>query len=206
MKIIYVYDALCGWCYGFSSIMEKIFQYYCQEHEFTVISGGMIRGERVGELGKVAPYIQSAYKKVEETTGVRFGEKFIQGALAEGTMIMTSEPAAIAMAIVRKVQPQNVIPYAGMLLRAVYHDGVNVADICEFAPYAERVGVENAYFLQEIFKPEYEDIVRQEYDYLAAIGVSGFPTLLAQKGDKLYGLARGYSTFQEIQERIEALR
>ncbi|MFW5762224.1 MAG: DsbA family protein, partial [Cyclobacteriaceae bacterium] len=92
-KIIYCYDALCGWCYGFSPVMEKIHQQYQQDFQFEVISGGMITGERIGPVGEVAPYIKQAYKLVENTTGVKFGDDFLR-VLNEGKAIFTSIPPA----------------------------------------------------------------------------------------------------------------
>ena len=73
-SIIYVYDALCGWCYGFSPVIKQVFEKYQAQFDFEVISGGMILGERQGPIGEVAAYIKGAYKTVEDTTGVKFGE------------------------------------------------------------------------------------------------------------------------------------
>ena len=56
----YVYDALCGWCYGFSPVMQNVAAKYDDRLNFEVISGGMVTGPRVGPIGQVAPYIKSA--------------------------------------------------------------------------------------------------------------------------------------------------
>ncbi|HVE60446.1 MAG TPA: hypothetical protein VNA26_01410, partial [Chitinophagaceae bacterium] len=40
--VYYCYDALCGWCYGFSPVMKKIEQEYKDQVSFDVLSGGMI--------------------------------------------------------------------------------------------------------------------------------------------------------------------
>ena len=92
MKIIYVYDALCGWCYGFSPVME---QFYRKQHDavdFEVISGGMITGSRMGPIGEVAPYIRWAYKEVEEKTRVTFGEAFLKQVLEDGKRFLALSP------------------------------------------------------------------------------------------------------------------
>ncbi|NJL75411.1 MAG: hypothetical protein HC892_10655 [Saprospiraceae bacterium] len=87
MKIIYVYDALCGWCYGFSPTMQEFHNKYQSELDFEVISGGMVTKDRIGPIGEVASYISWAYKEVERTTGVQFGTSFLQGVLKDGKAI-----------------------------------------------------------------------------------------------------------------------
>lgn len=54
MKIIYLYAALCGWCYGFSPVLHQFQEKYKGDVTIEVISGGMITGKKIGPIGKVA--------------------------------------------------------------------------------------------------------------------------------------------------------
>ena len=77
VKLIYYFDALCGWCYGFSPVVSKLQETYKNKIDFEVISGGLFLGNRVGTVNDVAPYIKAgAYKSVESRTGVKFGKSF----------------------------------------------------------------------------------------------------------------------------------
>jgi putative protein-disulfide isomerase len=75
--VLYCYDAYCGWCYGFSKVITQIFEEYNDKVSFDVLSGGMIMPEEPQHFAPMAKYIQTAYKQVEELTGVQFGEPFI---------------------------------------------------------------------------------------------------------------------------------
>ena len=75
--LYYCYDAYCGWCYGFSNVMKKVAVEYENQLFFEVLSGGMIPPEFKQHISKIAPYIQKEYKRVEELTGVKFGEDFL---------------------------------------------------------------------------------------------------------------------------------
>src|SRR5690349_7554205 len=75
--IIYCFDAYCGWCYGFSPVIEKLEEHYRNEFPFEVLSGGMIPDENPKPISAMAGYISKAYKRVEELTGVKFGEDFL---------------------------------------------------------------------------------------------------------------------------------
>ncbi len=44
MKLIYVYDALCGWCYGFSPVITDFSARHASEFAVEVVSGGMVLG------------------------------------------------------------------------------------------------------------------------------------------------------------------
>lgn len=58
--------------------------------DFEVVSEGLMLGNRAGQIEIVALYIKRAYMDVEETTGVKFGDKFIHGTFKQRTMILNS--------------------------------------------------------------------------------------------------------------------
>ena len=99
IKLIYVYDALCGWCYGFSSVINQFAEKYENDLIFEVISGGMVTGGRIGPIGEVVGYISWAYKDVENATGIKFGNNFLNKTLKDGKAIFTSIPPAITSKI-----------------------------------------------------------------------------------------------------------
>jgi putative protein-disulfide isomerase len=119
-KLIYIYDALCGWCYGFSPVMQQIHAKYVGRLEFEVLSGGMMMGLRAGPIGEVAPYIERAYPDVERATGVRFGEDFLEKILRPGTAVLSSEMPGMALTAFRKHRPAEVLQFAHALQNALY--------------------------------------------------------------------------------------
>lgn len=60
--LIYCYDAYCGWCYGFSPVMKKIFEEYSGTMTFEVLSGGMVLPEKPVHIAASAGYIQKLTK------------------------------------------------------------------------------------------------------------------------------------------------
>ena len=61
--LIYCYDAYCGWCYGFSKVINTIAKEYPKKLYFEVLSGGMILPEKPVPIDNTAHYIQQAYCK-----------------------------------------------------------------------------------------------------------------------------------------------
>ena len=104
-KIIYIYDALCGWCYGFSPVIRRFHQHYADEFDFDVLSGGMMTGERVKPVSESMAYIEQAYKVVEARTGVRFGDDYLTNLLRPGTYMSDSEKPGMAMTLFKAILP-----------------------------------------------------------------------------------------------------
>ncbi|ARN76951.1 hypothetical protein BST97_02455 [Nonlabens spongiae] len=201
MKLIYIYDALCGWCYGFSPVIHEFVA--TNKLDCEVLSGGMITGNRVGPIGEVAGYIKTAYKDVEERSTVRFGKDFLNGTLEEGSAVFTSIPAAIAMAVFKNVMPKHLLDYASEIQRAIYHQGKPPADHATYANIVIKYGIEPNSFKELMSKTEYFDQAQDEFDHVAQLGVSGFPTLMLEKDDELFVIAKGYLPVQQLQANFE---
>ena len=206
MKIIYVYDALCGWCYGFSPVIAEFYRKRQDKSDFEVVSGGMITGSRIGPIGEVAPYIKQAYKEVENRTGVRFGEAFLHDVLEEGSTIFTSVPLAIAMSVFKSRQPQHAVSFAGVLQKAVYYDGLAPQDTAAYGPLAEGFGLDGAAFVAQMEQPEFRQAAQQDFQRTQQLGVSGFPTVLAEVGSTYYQLASGYASLSSLGQALESLQ
>lgn len=199
MKITYVYDALCGWCFGFSPVILKFYEKYKDEIDFEVVSGGMITGSRVGPIGEVAAYIQSAYKTVEEVCGVKFGSEFLSKTLAEGQAIFTSWPPAIALSIIKETQPHNSLWFATKLQKAIYVDGMKPTQLEAYGQLASNFGMQSHHFMENMNKPHYQKLAKRDFERSKALEVNGFPTLVAEQGDQFISLCRGYLPFAQLE-------
>ncbi len=202
--LIYVYDALCGWCYGFSPVMEKLHKNFSDDLDFEVVSGGMITGGRIGPIGEVAPYIRQAYRDVERATGVTFGPGFLEGTLAKGTALFTSEPPAVALCIVKAHQPHRALAFAATLQKAIYYDGIAPADLAAYGPYAAAFGFDAADFVQKMGQQAYQAQAQAEFAQAARWGVRGFPTVLLARDGKLTLLVNGFAPYERLAARLRA--
>ncbi len=205
LKLIYVYDALCGWCYGFSPVMQKLAEEYGDRLDITVLSGGMIIGERAGPIGEVAGYIKEAYKTVEERTGVKFGQAFLEGTLAEGTTVIHSLQPAIALCAVKELARDRSLEFAGLLHKAIYRDGIAPTVVENYVPYAEQIGLDKKTFLDAMLSKRYLEQAEREFDVVTKLGIRGFPTLLLETEERLYRLLSGYVPYEELKKVIEAV-
>jgi putative protein-disulfide isomerase len=184
--------------------MQRIHKHYGEQLPVEVLSGGMVRGDRIGAIGTVAPYISWAYKEVEHRTGVRFGEKFLHGVLAQGTSVFTSLPAAFAMTALKLHQPHHALAFAHRLQHAVYYDGIEPSVYECYAPYAEEFGFAREHFIYLMHQPDTQRRANEEFALCTQLGITGFPTVLVQCGQELTLIARGFVEYETLRNRIDA--
>lgn len=204
--IFYVYDALCGWCYGFSPVIREFYERHQDNFNFRVLSGGMVTGDRIGPIGEVASYIKDGYRNVEELTGIKFGEPFIQKLLNEGTDIFTSVPSAMALALFRTQQPENELEFALRMQSAIYYEGLSPADWNTYGRCAAEFNLKADEFANKMQNQKLLELTQQEFKVVSNWGIKGFPSVLIQKGDQAYLMARGYTPLEELEDTFEKVQ
>lgn len=204
--LYYCYDAYCGWCYGFSPVVKKIAETYKDTLDIEVLSGGMIIGEQVMPINKVAPYIQSAYKRVEELSGVKFGEDYLWhiNNPEQSDWQMNSEKPAIALCIFKEYYPQRQAEFASDLQVALNYEGRDLDDNEAYRHLLEKYSIQPEVFYEKLQSDEYKEQAYYEFALCKQLEVSGFPALLLQLNDlKFYLLARGFTAYEDVKERID---
>lgn len=206
-KVLYFFDTLCGWCFGFGPVIERAHGEYKDIFAFDIISGGLKLGEDVGPIGIVAPYIKAgAYKQVEERTGVTFGDDFIRGPLEEGTLVLNSLTPAIAMAIVKAQAPTKAFTFGHLLHRALYVDGTDLGKVDQYGRYAQKIGLEAKNFVRDLEDPVYEELAQRDFQLAKSYGIRGFPAVVAQRNERAVLLSNGYVDYPTLRQKLEALK
>lgn len=197
-KIIYIYDALCGWCYGFSPVAVQLKQRFSNDFEFEVWSGGMVTGERVGPLGPMADYIEKAYPTVEARTGIRFGEAYLNNILRNKEYVSDSFPPSLALTVFKSFHPEHAAEFAHQMQRALYLEGKDLSKTDTFTPLLAEWGIPETDFRKRLEDPAYAERTRLEFKQAAELGVTGFPTMLLLHQGQFYLLAEGFRPYHEI--------
>lgn len=206
--LIYCYDTYCGWCYGFSPVIKKIFEAYKAKFEFEVLSGGMIITEEAKHIEVTAGYIQQAYKVVEEHTGIKFGSDYLwhinNPELSD--WYPNSEKPAIALCIFKEFYPERQIEFAADLQYALHYEGRDLCDDEAYRDLLEKYSIQPETFYSKLKSEEYKERAYYEFALCKQLQVTGYPAVLVQINEtKFHLLARGFTPFEELKERIEAV-
>jgi putative protein-disulfide isomerase len=204
--LIYCYDAYCGWCYGFSEVMKKINSEYKTKLEIEVLSGGMILPEEPVHISATAGYINKAYKNVEELTGIKFGDDYLWHIKHpdQSDWYPNSEKSAIALCIFKEYFPDQQVSFAADLQYALHYEGRDLTDDEAYRHLLEKYNLPAEEFYEKLPDDEYKDAAYHEFALCRQLQVTGFPALLMQLSEsKFYLLARGYTDFETLNERIK---
>jgi putative protein-disulfide isomerase len=204
--LYYCYDAYCGWCYGFSPVISRIFADYRDSMSFEVLSGGMVLPETPQPLSVMAGYIQKAYKTVEERTGIRFGEDWLWHIFhpEESDWYPSSEKPAIALCVFRDYFPGLAVTFSAELQYALHFEGRDLTDDEAYRHLLEKYDIPADEFFSKLHDPLYKDKAYEEFALVKQLKVTGFPTVFLQADDtKFYLLSRGYTDYATLKKSID---
>ncbi|WP_322093920.1 DsbA family protein [Paraburkholderia bannensis] len=201
--VFYVMDAYCGWCWGLSPRMIQFEAANRDRIAFTAISGGLFTGQRAAPLSAY-PHIPEANARIEQTTGVRFGSAY-QTLLKDGSMVMDSEGAAIALAALRDVAPERALNWAHHVQEAFYVHGQSLSDISTIRDIANRNGLDEDEVMQRVEDGTARAAAHADFVKAARLGVTSYPTLLFIDGSRVHQLPATGSTLEDLTMRLDAL-
>lgn len=195
MKILYFWDAYCGWCYGF----DKLFTEFYKNHtdiEIDIISGGLFIGENSKKIGEYT-YIAEGNKQISEMYNIEFGDRY-KKVLEEGEMVLNSLHPAIAFNAVKELIPNSkLLSYAYDMQCKFFIEGKSLSDITTYLELCDKYEIDSsdlALKLTIAFKntnPFHPDFLRT-----LNLGIESYPTAVLEKDGEYYDL-RGYATEPE---------
>ena len=206
--VYYCYDAYCGWCYGFSPVIKKIATAFKDKLSFEVLSGGMIPKENARPISAIAGYISEAYHRVEETTGIKFGEDYLWHIFNpdKSDWYQHSEKSAIALCIVKEIQPDQQVAFAADLQYALHYEGRDLTDDEAYRHLLEKYVIPEEEFYTKLNSEEYKEKAHYEFALCKQLQATSFPQVLLQVADqKFYLLAKGYTDYETLKERIQTV-
>ena len=205
-RIIYVYDALCGWCFGFKQNILRLHGEYASSFTFEVLSGNMVPLENKQDIGVMASYIAGAYKRVEEMTGCTFGEGYLYHIFnpSESDLELSSEMPGLALTALKQIKPEKAFEFAGALQNKMMVDGKDLANDAVYFELAKEFDLDPIPFVESLHTEDIRDLTHAEYAMVKQLGITGFPCVLVQTDErKLYMVARGYTHYNDLKLRID---
>jgi putative protein-disulfide isomerase len=206
--IFYCYDAYCGWCYGFSTVIKKLAETYGDQIPFEVLSGGMILPEKPVPISVTAGYIDSAYPTVEETTGIKFGADYLWHIKNPdlSDWFPNSEMPAIAMCIFKELYPNRQVEFASDLQYALHFEGRDLTDKESYRHLLEKYSINEEMFYDKLQSDVFKEQAHYEFQLCKQLQVTGFPCVLIQVSEtKFHLLGRGFTSYEDLSARLEVV-
>ena len=201
-QIIYVFDPLCGWCYGFSPVIKKAYDTYKEKADFKVITGGMVIGDQIGPIGKISEFLKGATARVTQRTGAVFSSLFLDTILTEGTQILSSMEPSIAVQICKQQQPDRLFEFISALHTDIYVHGLKTAIAKDYGRLAEKMNFDIKNFINDIQNEKYKILAQEDFQNGNALNVDSYPAVLMRYKGEFRVISQGYVDWEELSKKI----
>ena len=178
--LTYLFDPLCGWCYGASPALASIVESTGVGLE--LLPTGLFAGHGARPMDmSLASHAWTNDQRIEEITGQIFSLTYRDQVLCNLHQPMDSTAATLALTAVAQTQPQREFEALQRIQRARYVDGCNITELATLCELLRGLGLCDAATRLQAATPELHAATNQRIDRactlmngLAARGVPGF--------------------------------
>jgi putative protein-disulfide isomerase len=201
LRIIYVWDPLCGWCFAFASIIDRIREKFSLQAEFEILSGGLAIRERAGPISQKAAYLKKRMADVERIGKVRFGKNYIR-VLEEGTQVSDSLPPSIGFKALCSFRQELAFDFARQIQDAHFLEGRDLNGVKSYLGICESCDINKHAFMERFSDPVYRSLTENDFQLTRSWGVEKYPALVLQKEDVTI-LQKGYAGYRETENVLK---
>lgn len=194
-RLLYVMDPMCSWCWGFAPVAEALVQQaQAAGVELHLVAGGLRTGSGAALEPTTRRYILEHWQAVHKFTGQPF---LFEGALPEG-FVYDTEPACRAMVAARSLDPHMAWDLVKFIQKAFYIEGRDVTKASVLVELAEQAGLPRIVFAEAFDSAQQLTATAADFSWVQDLGITGFPTLLAERDGQKALLTNGYQSLDEL--------
>lgn len=185
-RITYLFDPLCGWCYGASPALENLIREPDMDVELAPTGLFAGAGARPMDAG-FADYAWSNDQRIARLTGQPFSDAYRHKVLADRSRLFDSGPATLAVIAVAITAPERAFEALKAIQHARYVEGRDITDVTVLAQVlrtldmpeiADRLETPDAALMAA-----YRSRVETARGEMRRLGAEGVPALIVGAGD-----------------------
>jgi putative protein-disulfide isomerase len=187
MHLTYLYDPLCGWCYGAAPALDKMAK--LDNLTVELAPTGLFAGEGARPVDeRFAAYAWHNDQRINRLTGQVFSQLYRDQVLAGAASMFDSAPATLGIIAVGLRQRGKEREALKALQIARYVDGRNTSEIAVVADVLDQAGFSDS--AARVRAPDealleiYRNRIGKSRQLMAAFRMDGVPALLVSDGDK----------------------
>jgi putative protein-disulfide isomerase len=194
--LIYFADPMCSWCYGFSPVIEDIRRAFGRGLPVRLVMGGLRPGTQQPMTEAAKAEIAGHWRHVHEASGLPFDP----AVLARKGFVYDTDPAARAVVVVRRHDPELALTYLARAQAAFYAQDRDITSPEVLADLASELGLDRAGFLEAWSGEDAKQETWRDYAISQQAGVAGFPTLVVgPNGRGVFDVVtRGYAPGEQV--------
>ena len=184
--------------------MEKIQEKYAGKINFTVVTGGMITGDKVRTISQISDYILAGYKDMELKSNVKFGDNYIN-LVKEGSTVLHSDKPCKAVVAFRIMDPSKSLNFSHDLQRKLFLYGSSLNEDSTYHNISKEYGIDGIQFLKKMKSDSVKLDLLNDYKKVEEGGITGFPTLIMRINGQVILINTGFEKFEKLEKKIDKI-
>jgi len=197
-RLIYVMDPMCSWCWGFAPVIDAIQQAF-PNLPLHLVAGGL----RPGVTDPMADSARQALAEHWRAVKANTGQPLLTPDALPAGFIYNTEPVCRALVVARELNVDRVWELVRIIQYAFYAQAQDVTQCTVLADLAEQAGYSRGRFSKAFVAEVAQTAVAADFTWAANLGISGFPTLLAERHGMLALLSQGYQSADGIMPLLQ---
>ncbi len=186
----YIYDPLCGWCYGAAPLVRAARE--VPHLEIVLHGGGMLAdANRQPANEALRQFVMEHARRITALSGQVFGDAYLSGLLADARVVLDSTPPTAAVLAVESLGGRPLaVEFLDRLQQAHFVDGRDLGQRAVLIALAAQAGLDAARFEDALDRAS--DTVAEHIGasraLLARVRGQGFPTFVLEhdgRGERL---------------------
>lgn len=183
VRLHYIYDPLCGWCYGAEPLASAAI-----DRIELVLHGGGLWPEPTSLPEATRHYIQQADARIAQLSGQPFGEAYLSGSLLDPSLVLDSRPTIAAILAAEALDPGCGLSMLRGIQRAHYVDGRRVVEQPVLCDIAVGRGLNRDGFVAMLARVDADAHINETRQLMGRVGAEGFPTFVLERDGALRGV------------------
>ena len=202
MRLYYVHDPMCSWCWGFDRARKRLLERLPPSIEVVRLLGGLAPDTDAPMPGELRDYLQQTWHKImQRVPGTNFNFDFWQRCEPR----RSTWPACRAVIAARLQGEQYDEVMTRSIQEAYYLRAMNPSDEAVLEALAGEAGLDQARFERDLREPSVKLRLEAEMQKAGEIGASSFPSLVLEVDDGFRSVPVNYTDEEVMLESILAL-
>jgi len=199
MKLIYVLDPMCSWCWAFRPQLQQFLSHH-PGLELDLILGGLAPDSDQAMPTAQRQQIEQIWHRIAEQTGAEFNYEFWQ----KNTPRRSTYPACRAVIAAHRLA-RKATEMVDAIQHAYYQRAMNPSDSSTLVQLAGELGISEDDFAEALGSEAVESQFKHDLERARSMGISGFPALILEMDGAHHALALGYTQCAKIEQRLSQL-
>ena len=201
-KLIYCYDPMCSWCWGFKPTWNELRTLLAplveqQKLEIHYLLGGLAPDSDQPMPPEMQTKLQGVWQQISAHLGTEFNHAFWQ----ECQPRRSTYPACRACLVAREAGLEEKM--ITEIQQAYYLKAQNPSDIDTLAQCAENIGLNKAEFIDAIAQVQQTQSLEKELAQARQLQLNSFPSLGLIVGNRIAHIELDYKSAKNMLQTIE---